>query len=74
MTVKLTGAEKRFLVAVFGDIPMKRREALFQDSRCPAQCGPAVIQAGYELKAFFRDNPTAKVVPPGRRVLHPALV
>lgn len=74
MAVKLTGPERRFLVAVFGDIPMRRREALFQGSQCPAQCGPAVIQAGYELKAFFRDHPTAEPVPPGRRVLHPALV
>jgi hypothetical protein len=66
MTIKLSLAEKCYIVALFGDIPMTRREAVFSVSSFPAQAGPLVMAEGYAFVANL-DNGRIAVKPPVRR-------
>lgn len=54
--IKLTLKEKCYLVALFGDIPMERREKMFQYGSFPAQAGPYVMQAGYDFRGELNDG------------------
>ena len=69
MPITLTLKEKCYLVALFGDMPMARREELFQHSSLPAQAGPAVMQAGYD---FVGELNSGRVLV-RKRGTHPAL-
>lgn len=56
MPITLSLKEKCYLVALFGDIPMKRREALFRYGTFPAQAGPYVMQAGYDFVGVLNNG------------------
>lgn len=66
MTIKLNFWEKCYLVALFGDIPMYKREELFSVSSFPAQAGPLVMREGYRFVAHL-DNGRIAVKHPVKR-------
>ena len=55
-TIKLSLEEKAYLVALYGDIPMRRREAMFRFGTFPAQAGPLVMQGGYDFRGELNDG------------------
>jgi hypothetical protein len=56
MPIKLNMIEKCYLVALFGDIPMVKRERLFSISSFPPQAGPLVMQEGYDFIGHLNDG------------------
>lgn len=54
MAISLTLNEKNYLVALYGDIPWEARKRLFSRSSCPVQCGPTVMQDGYQFIGHLR--------------------
>lgn len=64
MAIKLTRQEKNYLVALYGDIPWEARKRLFSQSSCPVQCGPTVMQDGYQFIGHLRAGTVyARIIP-----------
>ena len=68
MPIQLSLKEKCYLVALFGDVPMTKRERLFRYGSFPPQAGPLVMQAGYDMVGQLNDE---RIL--ARRRQHPAL-
>lgn len=71
MPISLTLDEKKYLVALYGDIPYEARVRLFRIGTFPAQTGPYVMQGGYDFRAELDDGRVIYPKRPRRR--HPSL-